>query len=76
MKLLLLPLLLLLLSGCKYGSEFEANDACYKWRVKQYEKKEYSKNFSIECMRERSTRKILGLVKENDTFSVPKRFAY
>ena len=76
MKRLLLPLLLLLFSGCKYGSEFEANDACYKWRVKQYEKKEYSKNFSIECMRERSTRKILGLVKENDTFSVPKRFAY
>tara|TARA_B100001027_G_C16111368_1_gene260636 strand:- start:394 stop:624 length:231 start_codon:yes stop_codon:yes gene_type:complete len=76
MKRLLLPLLLLLLSGCKYGSEFEANDACYKWRVKQYEKKEYSKNFSIECMIERSTRKILGLVKENDTYSVPKRFAY
>ena len=75
MKRLLL-LQILLLSGCKYGSEFEANDACYKWREKQYEKKEYSRNFSIECRRERSTRKIWGLVKENDTFSVPKRFAY
>ena len=38
MKRLLL-LLILLLSGCKYGSEFEANNACYKWREKQYEKK-------------------------------------
>ena len=34
MKRLLLPLLLLLLSGCKYGSEREARGACGKWEDK------------------------------------------
>ena len=34
MKRLLLPLLLLMLSGCKYGSEYEAKEACEKWTKK------------------------------------------
>ena len=34
MKRLLLPLLLLLLSGCKYGSYREAREACDEWMKK------------------------------------------
>ena len=30
----LLPLLLVLITGCKYGSNFEANEACKKWKEK------------------------------------------
>ena len=34
MKRLLLPILLLLLTGCKYGSQYEAIEACDKWTKK------------------------------------------
>ena len=33
-NLLLLPCVLFLLSSCKYGSSFEAKDACEKWAKK------------------------------------------
>ena len=75
MKRLLLPILLLLLTGCKYGSEYEALSACDKWREKQWE----TQDVSIECRRERSTRKILAIVSERGYGSdkvVKKRFAY
>ena len=79
MKRLLLPLLLLLLSGCKYGSEREALEACDEWMTKVkseilempftgvpgYHPDDYKKQrFSRYCDNERRTKKVLGI--END----------
>ena len=47
MKGLLLPLLLLLLSGCKYSSEREARSACGKWEDKGGQIKETYTNYKI-----------------------------
>tara|TARA_B100001989_G_C24327445_1_gene358245 strand:+ start:422 stop:643 length:222 start_codon:yes stop_codon:yes gene_type:complete len=73
MKRLLIPLILVLLTGCKYGSEYEAVQACDKWRYKQTEE------VYIFCEKESSTRKILGIFSKNaGGFDgvVKKRFAY
>tara|TARA_Y200000002_G_C22446805_1_gene564591 strand:- start:97 stop:327 length:231 start_codon:yes stop_codon:yes gene_type:complete len=76
MKRLLLPLLLLLLSGCKYGSQFEAMQACQRqWGTyAEYD----SKDGYRQCINEPSSRKVLGKLWKNPygDGEVKKRFAY
>ena len=69
-KTYLLPLLLVLITGCKYGSKYEANEACKKWVSKgfkyQYETY-YSENNngnSRRCRLEADTNQILGFEKK------------
>ena len=73
MNRLILPLLLLFLSSCKYGSEFEAKKACEKWSNKGNQIKRY--HF---CQNDASTKKILGLYTEQyiPLGKVKKRFNY
>ena len=73
-KLYLLPLLLVLLTGCKYeskyGSKYEANEACKKWVFKGF-KYEYENSYgnkydgySRRCSLEADTNQILGFEKK------------
>ena len=76
MKRLLLPLLLLLLSGCKYGSQYEAMQACQRhWGTySEYD----SKDGYRQCINEPSSKKVLGMHWKNPygDGEVKKRFAY
>ena len=85
-KFLLFPLLVTVLSGCGYGSKFEAIQACEKWS-KQNENFGYVEGrlfnpgklgHSRLCYSEDSTRIILGMEKYKGSRSqtVKKRFRY
>ena len=72
-KLYLLPLLFVLITGCKYESnyrsKYEANEACEKWVSKgfkyEYEGYYLSKNGnSRRCRLEAETNQILGFEKK------------
>ena len=72
-KLYLLPLFLVLITGCKYeskyGSKYEANEACKKWVSKgfKYEFEGYysTKNGnSRRCRLEAETNQILGFERK------------
>ncbi len=70
MKRLLLPLLLLLLSGCKYGSQFEAIEACMKkWEG-------LTDKGSQTCQTEKATNQVLGVRLNEGETKVIKRFKY
>ena len=71
MKRLLLPLLLLLISGCKYGSQYEAMQACKENWAKETWHTQY-------CQDDNGSRKVLGMRLNMDTYKqeVKKRFAY
>ena len=66
MVLYLIPLVLMLLSGCKYGSRYEADIACSKWMKKNQSKYYYCKN-------DLDTNQILGL---DELSKVKKRFKF
>ena len=53
MKRLLLPLLLILLSGCSYGSQYEAMNACRDWLD--------GNKLDRTCQSDFLSRKILGM---------------
>ena len=66
----LLPLLLVLITGCRYGSKYEANEACVKWALKGF-KYEYENYYgtiydgnSRRCFYESDTNQILGFEKK------------
>ena len=70
MKRLLFPLSLLLLSGCKYGSQFEAMEACIKkWDGVTDKGSQY-------CQTEEASNKVLGLRWNEGETKVIKRFKY
>ena len=71
MKRLLLPLVLLLISGCKYGSQYEAMQACKESWAKETWHTQY-------CQEDNASRKVLGMRLNMDTYKrkVKKRFAY
>ena len=66
-------LILLLLTGCKYGSYKEASDACKKWVEKgdKYSYKNYYGNIIEneirDCLPEEVTEQILGIEYPNIT---------
>ena len=69
-KTYLLPLLLVLITGCKYGSKYEANEACKKWVSKGF-KYQYESYYSAilngnsrRCRLEADTNQILGFEKK------------
>ena len=68
MKRLLLALLLLLISGCKYGSQDEALYACFRWWRR-------SPVFRY-CITEDTSREVLGKEYVGSFLEVKKRFAY
>ena len=77
-RLLLAPLVLLFLSGCGYGSQKEAMDACKReWeQIGIYPKTH--KDYFRRCDDEPSSRKVLGLYWKSQ-FSgsfVEKRYSY
>ena len=70
MKRLLLPLVLLLLSGCRYGSQFEAIEACMKkWEGLTDKGSQY-------CQKEKATNQVLGVRLNEGETKVIKRFKY
>ena len=69
MKKLIIVSLLLTLSGCKYGSQFEAMEACKKnWNGKTEVGVQY-------CQIDEATNKVLG-IRWNSEKKVIKRFKY
>ena len=70
-KLYLFPLLLVFITGCKYGSKYEANEACRKWVSKgikyrfesTYSSSIYDGN-SRRCSLEADTNQILGFERK------------
>ena len=86
-KLLLLPLSLIVLSGCSYPSSMEAGRACDKWEEEQKEdlKEEGKSSGFVRCVLDERSRKFLGYKysahKNHDgpdyrNFKVIKRYKY
>ena len=59
-------LLSIALSGCSYGSAYEAALACEKWRLGQIPKYEGTE-YWVQCREEEKSRQILGRLKNMDT---------
>ena len=87
-NLVLLPCILFLLSSCKYGSSFEAKEACEKWKKKGGEfsvsnlafNGDFLNSFTIRlrtCRFDKLTNKYLGYeykkLKKNKNYT-PKEY--
>ena len=82
MKRLLLPILLLLISGCKYGSMDEAYEACQKWRKEDViasngmTYKFLGIEYKRYCYRDYANNEILGIHQDITDTELIKKFAY
>ena len=60
-KIYLLSLLLFLITGCKYGSKYEAQKSCEKWANKGFTVSFVDKQFKTRrCWNEQATNRYLG----------------